>query len=602
MIRKKNLCSMRMLSVLCVCLTLFTSSILAQEIGSDNNEKVTLDIVHTNDIHGRSSYQEGSVIGFEKLSTYVQTENPDLIVDLGDTFHGQAFATLEEGASMAELIKAIGYDAMTPGNHDWNYGKSRLKELGELADTSILAGNISESELNYFGNNGTLVKTIDGVKVGVLGVFDQDIKAETAPRNIEGLTFANDAEVATMLATQLREEGCDIVIALSHQSYIEDFIKKTKGIDVLLAGHEHITLDETYLDADGKGVKVVESGSYFEKAGKLSIVYDKTEDKIISMNETVLDLSSASNLASDKTVSDLLDTIHQRQSQQLLQVVGTTGQALDGRWDQLRIGETSMGRFVTSAYLYETKADIAFENAGGIRLGKLLPTGNILYQDIIDTSPFGNYIVTKKISGTAVLSILEKSIDIGIRNNAIYNEWQETLSDQIRWPDDNGSYLQFGGLQVSYDTNKMKGERVISVHVGEKKLDPNEMYTVATNNYISLGKAFSELADAPVVNQFSACDEALIRFVELGQDNLDAATTKVGLQEVNPSVELPEEVKPQPIPEVIPEKENKPSTPMSPIKESPLTGEESSKHLWVAMFVSLISLFGLWSYKKTRQH
>ena len=94
----------------------------------------------------------------------------------------------------------------------------------------------------------------------------------------------------------------------------------------------------------------------------------------------------------------------------MAQVVGSTGRDLDGRWEKLRIEETGLGRLVTAAYLEETGADIAFENAGGIRLGKVLPAGDITYQDIIDISPFGNYIVTKQITGEAVLSILEKSM------------------------------------------------------------------------------------------------------------------------------------------------------------------------------------------------
>lgn len=568
---------------------------LAQETVGLNNEQVSIDIVHTNDIHGRSSYKEGSVVGFEKLSTYVQNENPDLKFDMGDMFHGQAFATLEEGESMAELMKSIGYDAMTPGNHDWNYGKSRLKELGILADTKILAGNVSENNQNFFDNDGLLVKEIDGVKIGILGVFDQDIKAETAPRNIEGLTFTNDAQVASNLAQQLRDQGCEIVIALSHQLQCKDFVGKTKGIDLLLAGHEHMTVDETYLDEDGKGVKVVESGSYFEKAGKVSIQYDKTDNKILSINETVIDLSSAGKLTSDQSMVNLINTINQRQSEQLSQVVGMSGQELDGRWERLRMGETTMGRFVSAAYLYETGADIAFENAGGIRLGKVLPAGNILYQDIIDTSPFGNHIVTKEISGADVLSILEKSIDIAVRNKAVYDEWQATGSEQVRWPEDNGSHLQFGGLQVTYDISKVKGERVTSVHVKNKPLDLNRLYTVAMNNYISLGKAYSELASAPEINQFSACDEALIRFVKLGQEKLDEAVNKVGLQEVITQVVPPEEIIPDKVPEKVIEKDVD-----NPLRKSPPTGDESSMNLWLAFLLSFLSILGLWSFKRAK--
>lgn len=121
------------------------------------------------------------MFGFEKLATYIDSEDPDLVIDAGDLYHGQAFATMEQGESIARLAEAVGYDLMTPGNHDWNYGKDQLKELGGLSGLQILAGNITQGGTAFFENDGTYIKEIsdtdgDSVKVGVLGVFDQDIK------------------------------------------------------------------------------------------------------------------------------------------------------------------------------------------------------------------------------------------------------------------------------------------------------------------------------------------------------------------------------------------------------------------------------------------
>ncbi len=582
------------LSATMVCAVVLSGvGAVAQE--GDTSDEVTVKIVHTNDIHGRSAYQEDTAFGFDKLATFVKEEDPDLVLDAGDLFHGQAFATLEEGASIAELVKAVGYDAMTPGNHDWNYGKDRLKELGELAGLPILAGNITQDGENFFGNDGTLVKTVDGVKIGVVTAFDPEIKDDTAPRNVEGLTFSDDAQEITESAQKLREEGCDIVVALSHQLYCDDFIAQTKGIDVLIAGHEHVALDQSYPDADGKSVKVVEAGCYFGNVGVLSITYDTSEDAIVSMEEEAIPASEAAEIASDETVSELLNQIQERQAGQLAQVVGSTGRDLDGRWEKLRIEETGLGRLVTAAYLEETGADIAFENAGGIRLGKVLPAGDITYQDIIDISPFGNYIVTKQITGEAVLSILEKSIDIGVRNKQSYDQWVETGSDQVRWPDDNGSYLQFGGIKVTYDTSKPMGQRVISVQVGDQPLELDKVYTVATNNYISLGKAFNELADVPELHQYAACDEALIRFMQQGQEKVDAATANQGLQDVTDAPERPSESQSETTSDA-------PSSSAGSGIDSPNTDAESPVWVWGLLAVSsLCVLIGAAHGKKARE-
>lgn len=499
--------------------------------------EVTVEIIHTNDIHGRSGYEEDSVFGFEKLAAYIDSENPDLVIDAGDLYHGQAFATMEQGESMAKLVEAVGYDLLTPGNHDWNYGKERLKELGEMSGLEILAGNITQDGAAFFENDGTYVKEIqdtdgDSVKVGVLGVFDQDIEKDTAPSNVEGLSFANDAETANALAKQLREQGCDIVIAISHQLDCESFLAQTEGIDVLIVGHEHTELTDTeYEDKNGNPVRVVETGAYFENVGNLTLTYDVHNKTISEIDETLVSAQEAANITSDPEVEAILNDIRAGQEEQLTEIVGSTGRDLDGRWEELRIKETGMGRLVTAAYLAETGADVAFENAGGIRIGRILEAGDITWGDVIDTAPFGNYIVTKEISGQDLLEILEQSIEVGRQNKISYDEWKET-GENVAWPDNSGSYLQFAGVYVQYDMSKPAGERVVLAQVGDKDLDPAKTYTIATNNFIALGDDYSQLKDAPEINQHGACEEALAAFIGKGQDVVDKATGEQWLTEV----------------------------------------------------------------------
>lgn len=531
---KKTLALVLCCSITCTVL-LAGPSASARE-ATETEGSVTIEVVHTNDIHGRNAYQPDSVVGFDRLKTYIDREDPDFVLDAGDLFHGQAFATLEQGQSIAELVAAVGYDAMTPGNHDWNYGKERLKELGSLANVAILAGNVTSGGQPFFEGSGSLIKEVDGVRVGVFGVFDPQIQNDTAPGNIQGLTFLDDAAYATQTAAELREQGCEIVIALSHQLYCDEFIAQTEGIDLLIAGHEHATVDTTYPDAQGRQVTVVETGKYFENAGSLSITYDTEKDSITAVEETLLTAKDAAELEPDPTVTSLLQAISDRQSNQLAQVIGLTGQDLEGRWENLRIGETNLGRVITQAYLDETGADIAFENAGGIRLGRVLPAGNITYKDVIDIAPFGNYIVTKQITGEAVLSILEQSIEVGLQSKVSYDEWVRTGSDQVRWPDNSGSYLQFGGITVMYDPEKPQGERVQSALVGSEELDPDRLYTIATNNFVALGGDYPELAEAPECNQYAACDEVLIRFIQRGQQAVDSAASKVNLSEKTASL------------------------------------------------------------------
>ena len=262
--------------------------------GSDS--RTTIQIVHTNDIHGYyeqpdSSGRAPTTVGFEKLKTIVDQADADLVLDAGDTFHGQAFATVEKGQSILELMEAVGYDAMTPGNHDWSYGKEALKALGASIQAKnggvILAANVAEKDGSAFFDTPYLIKEIpaeDGstIRVGVFGVYDPKLSSSTAPGNVEGLVFLDDVQTANDLAARLKtQEGCDLVILLSHHLDCAAFVAQTRGIDLLIAGHEHKVINEDAADLDGKPVRIVETGSHFANVGVLSLVYDTQKGQLV---------------------------------------------------------------------------------------------------------------------------------------------------------------------------------------------------------------------------------------------------------------------------------------------------------------------------------
>lgn len=189
---------------------------------------------------------------------------------------------------------------------------------------------------------------------------------------------------------------------------------------------------------------------------------------------------------------------------------------LDGVWEHLRIDQTNLGNVVTDAYLEATGADIAFENAGGIRAS--VNAGTVTYGDVIGISPYGNYIITKKLTGKQIKDMLEISVEIQKKSIAA-NE----SGDWDAWPEDSGSYLQIGGITVEYDPTQDEGNRILSIKTGEKELDENQEYTVAMNNYLAVSETYPEMAAVEEAGEFSACDEALIAFFEQGKDKIAAS-------------------------------------------------------------------------------
>lgn len=491
---------------------LFPSGIFA------GNDTTNIVIVHTNDTHGRYTYTKDSVVGFEKLATIANTNQADLILDAGDTWHGQSFATVEKGESTAELLKAVGYTAMTPGNHDFNYGKDQMKNLEALSGVPILSCNIIDNATGdpYFTPSMTTTVQ-DDIQVGIIGVTSPDIYNDTAPANVEGLTFADPTPYVQNEVDKLKGDGCTVIIFLAHMgdSSVLDWtsdriVSETTGIDLVIDGHTHDVENKRVSWKDNQGQALcVQTGAFFENAGLLTITYDNEANKVVNLstdNEQLISATNAASIESDQAVAAKIREIQERESSILDEVIGTSPKEAAYTWEDVRCGQMAIGTIITDAYLSETGADVAFENAGGIRGG--IPQGDITQGDIINIAPFGNYVVTKAISGEDLLAIIENNFIIEDANNAAYS-----AGPDASWPDNNGSYLQIGGIDVVYNPNAEAGSRIVSASIRGEAIDPEQQYTVATNNFVAESSDYPALAAAEEIHQYNACDEILTAYI-----------------------------------------------------------------------------------------
>ena len=535
----------------------------AQDGNASRSTIFDVKIVHTNDIHARVEEDDyNQVIGMDRLSGITQafTEGADgsLMLDSGDTFHGQPIATLVKGESVAKLMKACGYDAMTTGNHDWSYGKERLKELGGIANVKILSGNIKNADGTSFFDTDELVKEITKngktLKIGVFGVSDPEMKNKTTPSNVEGLDFQDAVAYAKREAATLKSEGCDVVIALSHTLDPKNVAAQVDGVDLWLCGHEHIELSESVTTPDGSKTYVSESGHYLNSVGLIDLNCTMDEDGSVHVDyeKTSVDYEAAQNYPKDASVTAVLDTIKAENETALNRVIGTSPVELDGVWEHIRIGQTNLGNVITDAYLLATGADIAFENAGGIRAS--IAAGTVTYGDVINVSPYGNYVVTKKLTGAQIKEMLESSLTIQ-KNCIVANDSGEWDA----WPNDSGSYLQVGGIIVRFDPAQPAGARVLSVQKDGQELDDTKEYTVAVNNYLAGSDSYPQLANAAEIGEYSCCEELLIQFFEQGSDAVTASAAKQNMIQTTKETVEPE----HPSVPVIP------SVPEQPSKEQP---------------------------------
>lgn len=502
--------------------------------GNDNppDGTIALTIVHTNDTHGQYK-NSANTVGFEKIKAIADKENADLILDAGDAFHGLPFATIEQGKSTAELLRAVGYDAVCPGNHDFNYGAAALKALGTeepAVKTEDSEGKADKAQKNFKLLNANVVNASDSqnyfqpymtknvtrgeevsVKVGVFGLISPDIYSSTAPENVKDVRFDDAVEAAKKTVSKLKnDEKCDVIIALTHIGMTEkegmlssrDIAKAVPEINVIIDGHTHAQYDEVV-----GNTLIAQTGAYFSNAGIVKIFYEPDSRKIVNTVGRVISPADAEAYESNWEVSKTIEDIEARQKPVLNQVVGKTDVTLEGSAIKTYTKETNLGRVITSAYLETTGADIAFENCGGIRSS--IAAGDITKGSVIGVSPFGNYLVTKKITGADLKSILEKSLEMGANNLKAYQEGKH------EWPaNGGGSYLQIGGMKVAYDPARSLDNRLVSVDIGGAPLDLDSTYTVVTNQFVaSNASKYPELAVKPELNQYGASEEAVMRYI-----------------------------------------------------------------------------------------
>lgn len=548
----------------------------------------TVTVMHTNDIHGsyKYSYNESKgtgTIGFDGLAVLYSAQNnaPDFLLDAGDTFHGQSFATMSEGKSIAELMNtfyANGYDATTPGNHDWSYGADKLRTMAGNGATStpfaMLCANATSSNGVW---SSSITKTLNRIwkddedsstfnykiKVGVVGAMDESLGSSLRADLVEGTSFSGAADAINAEAKRLREdEGCNVVVCIAHTLNAKAFAAQLDGVDALVAGHEHINLNENVTGADGKPVRVVEAGSAFAEVGLLSIPYEYDTKGTETTNDDIVTVSadgSDEKLYTAKNVNGLLadpdkgsdyqsrleavrnkikplDEDFENESNKVLGTSTTNyfyGEDAAGThgWEMVRTtdfrpskeGDTTkaqtIGHVICGSYLALTGADFAIENAGGIRGG--IAAGNVTAGNVIAISPYGNTVETWTMTGADFLAALEHSLQISDDCNDSYELQQayvaaghteQEAQDKYKWRDDSGSVLSFGGINVTIDWTQPEGKRIVSATLTKdgSTLDPAKTYTVATNNYIITNTTdFPTFAHATKYTEWGTCEAAL---------------------------------------------------------------------------------------------
>lgn len=451
-------------------------------------------ILYTNDVHGNAVEDDkAGKLGFAKLKTFVDSKPGALLLDAGDMTHGTTFATISSGLSIIDLMNKIGYDAMTPGNHDYNYGKEGLAKLANEADFPILQANIVDaSGARPLPANKML--EVNGVKVGIFGIVTPETKTKSNPINTVGLTFTDYIGTAQSQVAELKAQGAEAIIALVHLGLDESSVERSDvlaqrvpGIDVIIDGHSHTLIDQPKLL---NGVLIAQTGDHLKNVGEVTLTIEN--GKVNSKTSRLHTYAELKGLAPNAEILSAIAAVEESNKPYLEQVVGRTDVLLEGTRELVRAGETNLGNLLTDSMLAISGADVALTNGGGIRSS--IDVGDITMGEILQAFPFTNYPVVLELKGSEILEALEFGVDSA--------------------PEVVGKFPHVGGMTFKYDPKQAAGARVFDVKVKGVDLDPAKTYKLVTNDFMAVGgDGYEMLKKGKKVSEHPLLSEVLAIYI-----------------------------------------------------------------------------------------
>ena len=488
-------------------------------------------ILHTNDVHG--AIQDYAKVA--ALKADYEARGADVyLVDAGDFSQGSVYVSLHKGADAITMLNAVGYDYVTLGNHEFDYGAQQLADNLKKANFDILCSNVLDADGDPAADEAVTSEVEgSGLKIGFFGLATPETKTKANPALIKGLTFLS-GEALYKCAQEnidwLKGQNVDVIICLTHlgvdkesqpnTSY--DLYKNTTGIDFIIDGHSHTVMTKgpngepiqsTGTALANVGVIIIDNATKKIEENKLVPIWhtEKKDDKSVTVYDYTKE--DAAVAAAAKAIMDPIDAAYGEVFAK--SAVDLNGAKAPGN----RTEETNMGDLITDAMMWaiKTKAPsvdmtnaVAITNGGGIRAA--INKGDITKKDINTVLPFGNTLAVVYVKGSELLEALEAST--------------------YCTPEAVGGFPQFAGMEVElniapkYDKNAKEYpgseyfgpksiNRITIKSINGKAFDPNATYAVITNNFMAAG-GDTYYAFAAAKEQFDTglpLDEILMEYI-----------------------------------------------------------------------------------------
>jgi 5'-nucleotidase/UDP-sugar diphosphatase len=442
-----------------------------------------LTILHTNDHHGHfasfDAYPFRDVGGLAAQSTLVNRVRAEvhkrggyvLLLSAGDINMGVPESDILNAEPDFKTMSMLGYDAMVLGNHEFNKPRDVLLRQKEWAEFPFLSANVIKKDTGKTLFDPYIIREFDGLRVAIFGLTTESTPLLVFPGNVKDLAFKDPIVTAKKIVGKLRKSA-DVVIALTHLGFYEEsgvgykaagdfkLAEQVPGIDVIVGGHSHTEVRDPKVIGNAL---IVQAGEWSKYVGRLDLVVDSDVDKVAEYSYRLIPVNmygyTDKRYVEDKAVLAAIKPYLEKTDRLLSQIVGKALVKLDGNRDRVRFQETNLANLIADSMRAKTVADIAFQNAGGIRTG--IAPGAITYRDILKVLPFQNTLVRMDMTGKQVMRVLNYAASV---------------------KPGHGAFLHVSGMR--WTNNKGTAE---SVRIGDAPIDSAKTYRVVTNSFMASG-------------------------------------------------------------------------------------------------------------------
>lgn len=450
-------------------------------------DQVKITLINLNDFHGwleqDSRARPGRQVGAARLTTAFLGEewgNPGAVILAGggDMMQGTTISNLVEGESVMEWLNLIDMDVMAIGNHEFDWTVEVLQERIDQAEFPVLAANLYDEVTGerLAWTQPTAFIYVKGVKVGLIGLATPESKTIVLPANVAGIEFRDPEPIVEQLVPQLRAQGADLVILVTHlfsgtsgstvTGEVATLLENLDvDVDAVISGHSHAKV-AGYVN----GVPVLQGGSFGSSYAKLELVYDRTSDEVVRTSVEVV--TPSQSLSPDPETEALVAKWREVIGPKVNEVIGNAATAFTRT--VTAAGESVLGDMIADSQRWKTGADIGIMNGGGIRTD--MEAGEVTWGEFYAVQPFGNMLYTLEMTGAEVKQVLEEGVDIFYRS--------------INSLPGGHAPIQVSGLSFTWDYSKPFGERIDPASIileDGSVLDLTATYTVSANEFIATG-------------------------------------------------------------------------------------------------------------------